>query len=268
MPQDKDLKRLVRARMAETGERYTAAKAVLDNRQRELPPEPPYVEWVEALAHVDGMHAAFARLKALPSDVLVGLAVTGTHHRDWRVRRSCCRLLDDLAFTPESLAALQRCLDDDEPRVRRAALHTLACQHCKPEGCVVDVRSVFERMVDDPSRKVRSMVVGPLTWSTDEPWALELLRHVARSDRSEALRVAAESGIESIEQKRSTDRERRHLPPDLVAKTDRHPNKWVAISGGRIVDVGWGASAAALERAADRQGRRDVRYYWVAANTG
>src|SRR5687768_15036363 len=45
MPQDKDIKKLVRARMVETGERYTDAKAAIDTRERpEVDVEPARTE--------------------------------------------------------------------------------------------------------------------------------------------------------------------------------------------------------------------------------
>ena len=52
------------------------------------------------------------------------------------------------------------------------------------------------------------------------------------------------------------------LPPDLVAKTERHRGKWVAIAGGRIVDAG--GHSIAMERTARKHGLNDVRTYWVA----
>src|SRR5579859_7907536 len=130
MPVDKDLKRLVRARMAATTENYTTARAALV----------PAVARVDLralvlkLANPATAAPAAETLKAQRPERLVGALVAGLKSPEWRVRRSCCRLLDDVDFTPESLAALQRALDDPEPRVRRAALHTLSCQHCKPSG--------------------------------------------------------------------------------------------------------------------------------------
>ena len=151
MPIDKDLKRLVRARMAATNENYTTARAALV----------PGVSGVDLRALVSQLAdpatagPAAATLKAQPPERLVPALVAALESPEWRVRRSCCRLLDDLDFTPESLAALQRALDDPDPRVRRSALHALSCQHCKPSGCALEVQPLFERMARDPSRRVR-----------------------------------------------------------------------------------------------------------------
>jgi len=161
MPQDKDIKRVVRARMAETGERYTQAKAAVESRSPSTQSDTVYQEWLDALGTNESRAAAYHSLKSLPDDVLRPLAVRRATHENWRIRRGCCRLLDDLVFTTESLEVLEGCLEDPDSRVRRAALHCLSCQHCKPEGCVVDSRSVLERMAErDPSDYVRHLAAS------------------------------------------------------------------------------------------------------------
>src|SRR5262249_62255013 len=121
--------------------------------------------------------------------------------------RASCRLLEDMAFTPASLAALQRALDDPEPRVRRSALHTLSCQHCKPSGCALEVQPLFERMARDPSRRVRDAVLNPLGWQRHGFWAERLVEDMAVNDPSEQLRGHAR-GILA----------RKAFPPDAAAE--------------------------------------------------
>lgn len=261
MPQDKDMKRLVRSRMQQTGERYTQAKAALDKRAHVVVRNELHRQWVEWLGDKSKLHEAFEVLKALPESELLLLAVEGAAHPNWRVRRGSCRLLDDLTITPDSLMALERCLEDPEPRVRRAALHTLSCQHCKPEGCVVDQRAIFERMIHDRNRRVREGIVGTLGWTAHGQWSLDLLIKVAADDPSAHLRDLARRGIERMELMRRTNRERQLLPAELRMKTERHRGKWVSISQGRIIATGWGHRH--LERAAGRHGYTDVRVYWV-----
>ena len=254
MPQDKDIKRLVRARMAKTGERYTQAKSAIDTRQQRA--DSPYAHWIEQLASQETRWRAYEQLRSLPPDVLNPLAVAGTTHTNAEIRRRCCRLLDDLAFTPDSFAALERCLDDPEPKVRRAALHSLSCQRCKPEGCEVDVRSVYERMASDPSSEIRDKVVRAISWGPfNQAWEVELVRRAARNDRSARVRATAQSGLDDREQRLRSDAERRQLPPELVAKTERHQGKRVAISGGRIVGVNLSNRAA--------RHYPDLKVYWV-----
>jgi HEAT repeat protein len=231
MPIDKDLKRLVRARMAATKENYTTARAA-------LVPAVPGVDaraLVSKLADPATAGSAATTLKAQPPERLVPALVGGLESREWRVRRSCCRLLDDVDFTPESLAALQRALDDPDPRVRRSALHTLSCQHCKPSGCALEVQPLFERMARDPSRRVRDAVLNPLGWQRHGPWAERLVENMAVNDasgklREQARRVLARKGLE-----RAADAERWRLPERLRLKTERHPFEWVALDGERFV---------------------------------
>src|SRR2546421_6433177 len=187
MPIDKDLKRLVRARMAATNQNYTTARAALVTPVARV----DLRALVSKLANPATAQAAAATLRAQPPERLVPALVAGLRSSEWRVRRSCCRLLDDLDFTPESLAALQRALDDPDPRVRRSGLHTLSCQHCKPGGCALEVQPLFERMARDPSRRVREVVVNSLGWQRHGSWAERLVEHAAVNDPSQKLRENA-----------------------------------------------------------------------------
>jgi HEAT repeat protein len=235
MPIDKDLKRLVRARMAATNENYTAARAAL------VPAEPHAVTrddlraLVSMLADPATAPATVAALKTRPPALLVPALVAGLESPEWRVRRSCCRLLDDLDFTAESLAALQRALDDSDPRVRRSAIHTLSCQHCKPSGCAVEVQPLFERMARDPNRRVRGAVLNPLGWQRHGPWAEHLVEDMAVNDPSEKLRENARGILAMKALERAADAERRRLPERLRRKTERHLYQWVALDDERLL---------------------------------
>jgi hypothetical protein len=218
-----------------------------------------WIEWLDDVARADD---AFARLEALPQDVLRPLAVEGLGHASWRVRRRCARLLDDVSFTDESLAALQACLDDPNPQVRRAAMHSLACERCKPDGCALETRPLFERMASDPSAKVRSMVVGPLTWQDLGEWGADLLRRVAADDPSPQLRADAAKGLARRDAQWASNDARLALPAELRAKTERHRGKWLAIADGRIIGVG--AFEGALRRIVKGTAHEgEATTYWV-----
>jgi hypothetical protein len=238
MPQDKDFKRLVRARMRATGEKYTQARAVLAPMVLAGVETKP-AQWLRELGDRAVARAAYERLQALPPSELIATVLPGLALENWRVRKHACALLDDVEFTDASFAGLTACLSDPVPDVRRAAMHTLSCQHCKPDGCFVDVRGVFERMKDDPSSDVRKNVLGPLGWweQRHEDWSIELIRYFAANDRSEKLRRAATRDLEQVEEWRASDERRRSLPEHLRTKTERHPGKWVFIQDGRIVGV-------------------------------
>ena len=243
MPVDKDLKRLVRARMAATEENYTTARAAL------VPSVPALVRddlraLVSRLADPATAGPAAATLKARSPDRLGPALVAGLTSPEWRVRRSCCRLLDDVDFTPDSLAALQRALDDPEPRVRRSALHTLSCQHCKPSACALEVRPLFERMARDPSRRVREAVLNSLGWQRHGSWAERLVEDMAVNDPSEQLRQHARGILARKAFQRTADAERRRLPERLRLKTERHPFRWVALDGERLVAGSWSKAIA------------------------
>ena len=271
MPVDKDLKRLVRARMAATKENYTTARAAL------VPdlPNLPRVDRVDLRAVVSKLAdpatagPAAATLKAQPSQRLVPALVAGLESPEWRVRRSCCRLLDDVDFTPESLRALQGALDDPDPRVRRSALHTLSCQHCKPSGCALEIQPLFERMARDPSRRVREAVLYPLGWQRHGPWAERLVEHMAVTDPSHQLREHARRILARKAFERAADAERRRLPERLRLKTERHPYQWVALDRERLVAgdrsraINWDLRRWSLAGDATAVSAGGLRWYFV-----
>jgi HEAT repeat protein len=271
MPVDKDLKRLVRARMAATKENYTTARAAL------VPdlPNLPRVDRVDLRAVVSKLAdpatagPAAATLKAQPPERLVPALVAGLESPEWRVRRSCCRLLDDVDFTPESLRALQGALDDPDPRVRRSALHTLSCQHCKPSGCALEIQPLFERMARDPSRRVRDAVLYPLGWQRHGPWAERLVEHMAINDPSHQLREHARRILARKAFERAADAERRRLPERLRLKTERHPFQWVALDRERLVAgcrskaINWDLRRWLLAGNATAVSASGLRWYFV-----
>jgi hypothetical protein len=170
------------------------------------------------------------------------------------VRRTSALLLDRVDLTAESVAALTRALGDEHPEVRRKAVHSLTCEQCKPTSCVVDVRPLFERVIRDRSRRVRSMVLHVCSLHfLDHQWAVDLVARVAAADPSAKLRASADVEICHLRERWESDDRRRELPPDLVRKTERHTGRWVIIRDGRIAAVGYGGE---LEAGASR--------YWVA----
>lgn len=247
MPTNKDFKRLVRQRMAETAERYTEARAALTGTPD---PAPPARSGVDSGLRQEGERligllgdplqneGAFRLLKELPPEQLRPLATKGTRHPSSKVRRRSCQLLDDLALTPQTLAALEACTSDPDPRVRAAALHTLACEHCKPDGVCLDPRTIAERAANDTSAKVRRGVAMTLSWNPkhSDEWAIALATRLL-ADPSNEIRTYAQAALDRIERQRRTNNQRQLLPEPLRTKTDRHPGKWVAILDGNIAAV-------------------------------
>lgn len=98
---------------------------------------------------------AFADLRAsglVPLDVLADGAL---HHPDAVIRRRAIDLLDHLGdetTTPVLVTALR----DPVPRIRRHAVHALACRRCRPAGGCVDIRPYLRVLAaTDPNAKVR-----------------------------------------------------------------------------------------------------------------
>jgi hypothetical protein len=257
MPKDQDFKRLVRARMQDTGERYTEARTALAAQREagDLVVSDRTRSLLGQLADVELAAVSRGHLARLPEPERRAAAIEGLAHSSWRVRRTCAQLLDKVDITPESVAALTHALDDEHPQVRRKAVHTLTCEHCKPNGCAVDVRPTFERAIRDPSSLVRSMVVQGCTLHFfDGQWAIGLVAAVATSDKSQQLRESAADAIRWVRKRWDSDDRRRELEPDLVRKTERHPGRWIVIRDGRVVAVGRD----------QRELRAGGRAYWVA----
>lgn len=262
MPKDGDFKRLVRRRMKDTGERYTAALAALRPHQpspRGVPDENAR-RLIGQLADVTQAGRSHDLLMALPEPERRAAALEGLGHENWRVRRTSAQLLDRVDLTAEAISALTRALDDDHPEVRRKAVHTLSCEHCKPSGCVPDVRRLLGTAINDPSSIVRSMVVHVCSLHYfDAQWAIDVVADVAISDASAKLRAVAVTEIRRVVDRWDSDDRRRELPLELVRKTERHAGRWVAVRDGRIVAVRNGQA-----RVFRREVQAGAARYWIA----
>lgn len=124
MPKDRDFKRLVRARMDDTGERYTRARAALGGERGGAGPlvSDRTRSILGQLADTELAESARRHLERLPEPERRAAATEGLRHPDWRARRTSARLLDRVDLTAESVAALTRALrerwDTDDRRRR------------------------------------------------------------------------------------------------------------------------------------------------------
>jgi HEAT repeat protein len=154
--------------------------------------------WIELLGSHSGADREAARLalhraglKAVPQ--LLGALVDPY----WRVRRACLRVLDHQPLTREIAERLIAMLEDPHRKVRDAALHTLACEGCKPEACEADlpdiVGVVIERALNDSSATVRRHAVGALVHpaASSKPRVREAIEQVFREETNpRVLRIA------------------------------------------------------------------------------
>lgn len=81
---------------------------------------------------------------------------------DRDVRLAAAAALDDLPQTPEIEQALLSATRDVDAKVRRAAMHSLTCAHCKPDGCVAPQHAdvVIDALLHDPSVRNRRWAAG------------------------------------------------------------------------------------------------------------
>jgi hypothetical protein len=117
----------------------------------------------------------------------------------WQARRTVAQLLDN-ALDDTNVHVLMRALKDQNANVRRNALHSLACEDCKPEGCWnVDVVGAFVDIIkNDRSPRVRLAAISYAGWSLrPDARMVEAMRTVAATHDhprlvARAKRVAAE----------------------------------------------------------------------------
>jgi HEAT repeat protein len=137
-------------------------------------------------------YPAYAALKARGEDVL-DTALRGLTDPNPRVRRWCADLMDHLG-DERCVAPLLALAVDPDARVRRQAVHSLACQRCKPEPLEVNLTAfLLETAARDPDAHVRAEAVFGLAFqapSDDAQGWLEALerdlgsrRPLAKPDR-------------------------------------------------------------------------------------
>jgi HEAT repeat protein len=113
---------------------------------------------IEALrALTGGITATHMRRTPITEEALAAL-VRGLNHPSPRVRWWCVQVLDH-ATDPRAVTAISALLEDDVPRVRRAAAHALGCISCKPEWDGALPAGITAKLADiavaDPNQKVR-----------------------------------------------------------------------------------------------------------------
>jgi hypothetical protein len=90
----------------------------------------------------------------------------------------------------------------------------------------------------------------------DRQWAIDLVAAVAASDKSANQR---ERAADWLRWHWDSDDRRRELEPDVVARTERYPGRWIVIRDGRVV-----ATPGKAGRIYDRELTAGGRKYWVA----
>jgi hypothetical protein len=104
---------------------------------------------------------------------------------------------------------------------------------------------------------------GGLADAVAEAGQLAVYVAVAVSDKSAKLRESAAARIRWLRWHWDCDDSRRALEPDLVARTERYPRRWIVIRDGRVVTTPVTTPGKA-GRVYDRELNAGGRKYWVA----
>jgi HEAT repeat protein len=125
----------------------------------------------------------------------VDAAREGLSHPHWEVRRWCAAYLDHNADA-RALQRLTLTLEDPKAKVRRWAVHSIACEPCKIGENPVDVDPLLiKRLTQDKSIKVRRMAAAMLAMRMPEKRVGRALRRVLRDETDRKLRNFARWGL-------------------------------------------------------------------------
>ncbi|MGH2633809.1 MAG: HEAT repeat domain-containing protein [Tepidiformaceae bacterium] len=142
----------------------------------------PYFDLVEGLGDPDPSKRALA-LKAMHAagDAAIAAAILGLSHPDWRVRRGCAMYADHHP-DPELLQRLRLTLHDPKAKVRKWAVHALACDPCKPGGNPVDPIPPAVSALKDHSVRVRRAAAWALAAQPPQKRSVRALRRTLASE--------------------------------------------------------------------------------------
>jgi HEAT repeat protein len=119
----------------------------------------------------------------------------GLGHANWQVRRWCALWFDHFADA-ESLEALIPLLRDPKRHVRLFAVHSLACEQCKPGVTPIDVVPLLiERVRNDESIRVRRHAVAMLAHQHAHPHLEGFFRDLLATESDAKLRKHAGYGV-------------------------------------------------------------------------
>lgn len=158
-------------------------------------PEPvDFPRWVALLADPVRANRAYWHLVLSGRPALPAVR-DGLSSQDDAVRRWSTKALDHLV-DETAYPALIEMLDDPVPAIRVEALHALACDRCKDDGCRPAPHDVLSKAIElvtsDPDAHVRAYaceLVG--RWVHTHPDAADALAHVRDTDPSPAVRKKA-----------------------------------------------------------------------------
>jgi HEAT repeat protein len=118
-----------------------------------------------------------------------------THPRP-RVRAACADFYDHLG-REEDVPVLCGLLDDPVPSVRRQAVHSLACQRCKPAPLQADLtETLIGLALHDPTPRVRREAVYGLSARPSDPRIIAALERIVATDPNAKVVREAQAALE------------------------------------------------------------------------
>ena len=174
-----------------------------------------YDEHVRGLADPERRESCAATLREELPDSCDAL-VRGLLEGSASVRRSCAGILDHAPHDERVEQALRLAAKDADWRVRKAALHSLSCAPCKPDGCLTaDGAPILAKaMLEDPDSRVRRMCSGAMMWGQTghSESVTDAFRFVLDNSVSRVMRERAATYLASLDVPRDSSRYREWAP--------------------------------------------------------
>ena len=170
----------------------------MDGWRKHLGVRPPaasdFFGWVERLAIPHHQKEAMWHL-ILSGPPALDAVRAGLASDDPAIRRGCTQVLDHLV-DDDALADLVEMVTDDDAAVRGSALHALACERCKENGCTPSMATVLpaalDRLRNDPNGHVRNNALGVVgQWVHQSADALAAVIEAHEHDPHPAVRKMA-----------------------------------------------------------------------------
>lgn len=154
---------------------------------------------VSRLADKDERAPSFRALEDA-GDAGIEAAIDGLSDPDWQVRRWCAIFLDHHS-TAAARKRLGLTLEDPKAKVRMWAVHSIACEPCKPGQQLEDVVPlILKRLREDKALRVRRQAVTVLVQHLPDRRISRAFRRSLRHETDERLRRLLKWGLEVHEQ--------------------------------------------------------------------
>lgn len=153
-----------------------------------------YGALVEQLAERESRWPAYLALNEAGPAALEA-ATEGLSHENWQVRRWCAIYMDHNA-DERALKRLILTLEDPKAKVRRWAVHSIACEPCKEGEHPLDTVPLLARRIkEDKSIKVRrTATLSLLQWATEKR-VRRILRRILEDEEDQKIRRYATWGL-------------------------------------------------------------------------